>query len=1033
MNIRQKSNLQTLLISGFFLVLVISIAFYAQNKAQENERIHRAQEVASIIALVLEEPIKNNEINKIESLSKRLLSHKEIAFLGISFLGTERNYTSDQAISDEKISVFNQALNVNEKEIGSLTLGYKAHDESLAHYPNERSLIWGASGIGIWAILTMYIVLLRLMRPLRKLHDNPEATPHKSARSFIFQDDIYATVKMVKALKEKLKITDEELKAALINQHHSNTQARQIEEKYLAIYKASHDAIIVANDQDIIIEFSPVAEQIFGWTRDEIVGKGMAETIVPARLKSMHIEGMKRFLKTGEAFVLNKRIELTALHKQGHEFQIEICISSANTEQGVIFVSYIRDITQRILDQTELKLAAHAFETSEAMFIADNKGHIIRVNPGFTAVTGYESQDVQGCKPRSLLANADDAEFHKQVWLELNEKGMWSSELKLRHKNRIEFPVHMSMTAVKDEKNRLTHFVAHFFDMTEQKRTEQILREAQCAAELANESKSRFLAAMSHEIRTPMNGVIGVIGLLKETPLNPLQSRLVQTARDSGEILFTIINDILDFSKMEAGKLTLEDSPFDLHLLINQTINIIQPQAEHKQLNLTSDIELDTPRFLIGDGDRIRQILVNLLSNAIKYTQEGDVTLCLHSNGVKNNSCQIQIDIIDTGIGIAPENMAHLFDEFTMIENSYDRTHEGSGLGLAICQQLGHLMKGTLYAQSELGSGSTFTFSVTLKLAEEAEIAQIQADTPEREHHISKDLRILMAEDNPANQMVLRTMLEFSGLSVDIVANGLEAVEAVKQFPYHIVFMDISMPEVDGLEATKRIRALEGPKKDVIIVALTAHAIRGDKEHFLSSGMDDFVSKPVTRKAILDCLARWQPKIRNAQTGESIPLPALPLTHVPPSLETQAQLIPEKQKEECLQKSANNEPLIFEDLENEHLVDEKTLLQLAEDTSPEIMQSLLEYYLMDAEKRLISITKATKNRDFYAVEFEAHTLGSSAAAHGNLALCDLCRKIELNCKHLEHEQAINHALRLPSLARASFETLKTRITEGFMI
>ena len=216
-------------------------------------------------------------------------------------------------------------------------------------------------------------------------------------------------------------------------------------------------------------------------------------------------------------------------------------------------------------------------------------------------------------------------------------------------------------------------------------------------------------------------------------------------------------------------------------------------------------------------------------------------------------------------------------------------------------------------------------------------------------------------------------------------------------------------------------------------MAFTAHAIRGDKEHFLSSGMDDFISKPVTRKAILECLARWQPKIRNAETGEPIPLPPLLLTDVPPSLERQALHVKEKQKEEALPESEKNEPLIFKDHENEHLVDEKTLMQLAEDTSPEIMQSLLEYYLMDAEKRLINITKATKNRDFYAVEFETHTLGSSAAAHGNLPLCNLCRKIELNCKHHELEQAINHALRLPSLARASFETLKKRITEGFMI
>ncbi len=408
-------------------------------------------------------------------------------------------------------------------------------------------------GIALLAVLVILAMIILALRPLQRLKKLTTPQGQTTANTNLgFFEDIDQTVCQVADLQNRLEKSYSQLYNSLREQQYSYSEARLIEEQSEAIYKASHDAIIVASDDDTIVEFSPVAEQIFGWKRKDIVGKTMAETIIPPAMREMHKNGMKRFLETGKSVVLNKRIELTAMRRNGTEFPIEISISAAKTVKGHLFVSYIRDISKQLQNQTEMKIAARAFETAQPVFIADNLGRIIRSNPAFSNITGYSAREVIGEKPRSLMTNAKDSRFHKQVWRMLHKKGSWEGEMPFRHKEGYEIPVHLSIVSVTDEKDVLSHYVAHFYDLTDQKRYEANLLEAQQSAENANRAKSRFLAAMSHEIRTPMNGVLGVLGLLKETELNELQRKLVNTARGSGELLLGIINDILDFSKMEA-------------------------------------------------------------------------------------------------------------------------------------------------------------------------------------------------------------------------------------------------------------------------------------------------------------------------------------------------------------------------------------------------------------------------------------------------------------------------------------------------
>lgn len=999
MNVRLNAVYRAMALFAVLLVSFTIFAFHLISLDKQERQANQRNEIELLINSNLASHLKDNGINNLELISEQF-TNNNIDFLHLYYNGQNfhlGNKKTEQGIITKEISILD-----NGNKIGSALIGFKYNTEKKFIYSLEALLLFALTTLSLLAILSIYFMLKFAARPLRKLADLIEQT-EKSHEVYITpeKDEIEKAIYLINSLKQKLVICEQYLQFALESKKYIYQNARQLEEKNLAIYHASLDAIVVTNEKNIIIEFSQIAERLFHWKREDIIGRSIIETIVPSHFRTIHINDFKSPNRMKKKRSLNKRIELIARRNGGEEFPIEIFISSHQTSQGKIFVSYIRDITKNINDQTKLKLTAQAFENSEAMFIADNKGHIIRINSGFTKVTGFNQQDIKALKPRKIMANCDDETFHKHIWNELNERNIWSSELILRHKLGHEFPAHMNITAVKDQHNYLTHYVAHFVDMTDQKRTQQMLSEAQYAAELANKSKNRFFAAMSHEIRTPINGVIGVLGLLKETSLNEKQYGLVKAARSCSEDLLVIINDILDFSKMEAGKLTLEKNPFDLHSLLKQVSNIMRPQANKKQLAFNENLPDNLPRYFVGDGDRIRQVIISLLSNAIKYTSKGQIEITLKHLKNNDNISTIQIDISDTGVGISLDNVEQLFDKFTMVENSYARSHGGCGLGLAICKQLINLMGGTLRFKSEVNKGSTFTIELALPQAKKEDVAQnyFQSDNRKLEHNISKELRILMAEDNPVNQIILRSILEYSGLSVDIVSNGQEAIDAVKALPYDIVLMDISMPEVDGVEATKQIRSLDTPQKNVPIVALTAHTIRGDKEYFLASGMDDFIAKPITKQSILNCLARWQPKIKSA-TQEKI------------------ETIPNQQNSHL-------------EISNE-LVDEFVLSQLASDTSAEIVPDLIEHYLIDSKNRVANIKKATDINDYESLCFEAHTLGSAAGTYGNSKLFQLCRLVENHCKKQEYEQAITLSSELQKYAHASFIALQKRAALGFI-
>jgi len=516
----------------------------------------------------------------------------------------------------------------------------------------------------------------------------------------------------------------------------------------------------------------------------------------------------------------------------------------------------------------------------------------------------------------------------------------------------------------------------------------------------ANRAKSGFLATMSHEIRTPMNAILGILGLLKDTSLSEYQQQLVQTGRGSGELLLTIINDVLDFSKMEADKLQLEYSGFNIHHLFAQGIEILKHQADEKGLTFILIMDPGLPRYAKGDPDRIRQILINLINNAIKFTARGCITVKVSLLKDNDESFTLHCSVQDTGIGIDEDHLAGIFDEFTMVDQTHSRHHEGSGLGLAICNRLVNLMQGSIYCESEPTKGSIFSFSIQLQHIQEDECTNITIPIAEVATIIpGRDIRILLAEDNTANQFVIKNMLKYAGLQVDIVANGLEAVEAIRNLPYDIVLMDISMPEMDGLTATQEIRKYPEPAGKLPIIAITAHALSGDRERFINAGMNDYLSKPIDRDLMLNCIARWTKDHTIHQHDEN-------------SL----------QHSDTDNLQAKNE---------DHYVDEQVLKQLVRDTDAEIVPEILLFYIEDAKKRSQLISQAITEDNFKALEFETHTLGSSAAAHGNEKLHQLARKIEHSCKQYNLKQALLEAKTLSNVANESFRLLAQYANKGF--
>ena len=650
-------------------------------------------------------------------------------------------------------------------------------------------------------------------------------------------------------------------------------ELRESEEAYRTVADFTYDWEYWVAPDGSLRYISPSCERHTGYRREEF---------------QQDAGLMKRITKPDDWNKLNSHLPFNqdAVPK-AHQHHIDFRITTTSGEERWFahVCQPVFDVNGKYLGQrasnrdiTDHKQAEEALRKSEALYHSlvetsqdliwqcDAEGRCTYLNLAWQYVFGYELDEMLG-KKFSDFQTPENAARDQMVFNRLmNGESVDRYETTFLGKSGNEIHLVFNALFMSDENGEIVGTSGMAFNITGRKLMEDDLRHAKAAAEAANIAKSQFLATMSHEIRTPMNGVIGMIELLQHTKLNPEQYEYTVSAKNAGIELVCLLNDILDLSKIEADKLELETSDFDLRPVISDTINLLSLQAREKGVELTSSIDTGVPTALKGDAGRLRQIIINLVGNAIKFTPKGAVTLHIRKDTEDEHSATLRFMVRDTGIGIAAGKLEHIFEPFTQADSSTTRTYGGTGLGLSICKRLAELMGGSIGAESTVGVGSTFWFTVVMEKHIGAEAASSvcpvsddHAGSPRPKRLTTNGIRILLTEDDPRAQKIVPKLLKSHGYQVDVACDGKEALQALETNDYALVLMDCMMPEMNGYEVTAVIRdpASSVRRHDIPVIALTGNAMKQDRDRCIAAGMDDHLPKPLILRDLLEKLDTW--------------------------------------------------------------------------------------------------------------------------------------------------------------------------------
>jgi PAS domain S-box-containing protein len=557
-------------------------------------------------------------------------------------------------------------------------------------------------------------------------------------------------------------------------------------------------------------------------------------------------------------------------------------VRTAPLADGSGVVRTYGDITARreaeaALRESEGRYRLLAENTSELIMLGHVDGRRSYISPASFRLLGFTPDELGSMRLRDYVHPDDISRLYATTSQLAQGKDEVSLVYRSRHKTKGWITIEGGFRRIPDAAEGQPSIVATFRDVSERERQARALEEAKAAAEAArrqaehaSQAKTDFLASMSHEIRTPLNSIIGYTDLMiDEGGLSERQATQAERIHNSGAALLTVVNDILDFSKIEAGQIELDPRPFSLDALVGNTVSIVRGPADAKNLPIRIDIGENVPRSLVGDEDRLRQILLNLLNNAVKFTPAGHVALTIAAGESSLGTARLTFSVTDTGIGISPERRSRLFQRFSQIDGSISREFGGTGLGLAISKRLVELMGGTIGVESAASAGSTFWFSVSLPLA-----ASHHPVEPGFLRQHTSGARILLVEDLEINQRLASAVLEASGHHVDVVGDGTDAILAVQRTDYDVVLMDVQMPGMDGVTATRHIRALEHANRTVPIIAMTANVLPTQIVTFKAAGMDDHIGKPFKRPDLLAAVDRAVTRAKSSRNA-SDPSPDL--------------------------------------------------------------------------------------------------------------------------------------------------------------
>lgn len=1000
MNFRLKTILGIASIEATLLLALVisSLAYLHDSNEQELQR--RAVTTATLFATAAADAVLSTDVARLEQLAADFLKNPGVVYVRVADRERRlvqagdpevlhRPFRADETLDSVDDGVYDavSAIRVSGQDYGKVEVGLSS--ESIQS-------VLGEARRRIVALAALEMVLVALFSWLlgsyltRQLGDLETASKAVAQGDFGLQLPVRGKDELARAAKA-FNSMSAHLDIAYGKLHQALSEAEQRSERLQTVVDSVLDGLVAIDRQGSITLFSQSAEKIFGYSADEVLGLNV-NMLMPEPYHSAHDQYLRNYVETGIKRIIGIGREVQGLRKDGTVFPMDLSITELHSIDGQGFIGLVRDITERKRLDEQLRVSESMKKTMlesslDAIVTIDMQGRICEFNQSASTTFGYTLGEVEGKSMAELFVPERYREAHRQGLQRYLDTGVAKVlgarfEITALRRSGEEFPIELAITPIRQ--GGQTYFTAFLRDISETKQAEESLRQGREQAEQASLVKSQFLAMMSHEIRTPLNAILGAQELLADTALDDTQKSYSQLAKDAGATLLTLVNDILDLTKVETGKLELENTVFDVRQVINEALRLAGGKAQEKKLLLQSVVAPEVSPWVRGDPWRLTQVLLNLLTNAVKFTAHGSITLKLSPRPVCEADGALLFEIVDTGIGVDKEVQARLFEVFIQADPSDTRKYGGSGLGLAISKRLVELWGGHIGLDSRLGEGSRFWFSFG-HAAEQPEAVSPEAHAlSDKSAPMPFGASLLLVEDSPVNQAVISAMLRGGGHKVDIADSGLAAIAATRDNRYDMIFMDVSMPDMSGMDATRIIRRQGGVSAAVPIVAMTAHALKGYREQCIAAGMNDYATKPIGKIRLLALVSQW-----------------------------------------CGGAAAKAEP-VAESIAEAVILDEAVLRQVAEETGSDDISQLLRIFSAELTIRRDAIARAVEQKDLAVLGHEAHALKSGAATFGAGSLHKLALEMNACCIGGDLATALNLAERLLPCADLTLAALMQR-------